>query len=330
MKVLIIGGAGFIGSKIAETLAARDKYNITIADNLFRGKLDNFLQKIIDEENIKFINADFTDPKSFDLFDKNYDHVYLLASVVGVKYTEEIPDELIRINTSLILNTLEWLKQSQCKKALFSSTSECYAGTIDSFDFAIPTPEDIPLCIADIHNPRFTYAVTKLLGESGFYHYGKVHGFETTTIRYHNVYGPRMGFKHVIPQVIQRFLKGEQDFEIFGFNQTRSFNYIDDAVKGTILAMESSKTDGEIIHIGDSNDEILIEDLVKYIGKKMNYKGEYRLVSAPKGSVSRRCPDISKAKKLTGYKPEINWREGVKRTMDWYINYIQSGGDIFE
>lgn len=328
-KVLLIGGAGFIGFNIAKYLSKNRNYVLTIADNFFRGKMDVDFKSFVSDYNIKIINADFTDSKSFDILDSDYDYVYFLAAVVGVKYTEEIPNELIRINSFLTLNTLEWLKNSNCKKVLFTSTSECYAGTIEKFNYKIPTDELVPLTIDDIKNSRFTYAITKMLGESGFYHYSKVFGFETTTVRYHNVYGPRMGFKHVIPQIIQRILSKETPLKIFGYDQTRSFNFIDDAVLGTVLAMEQPNTNGEIFHIGDSA-EITIEELVNYISKILNFDGPFEHVPAPNGSVSRRCPDITKASNVLGYKPHHDWKKGVRVTTNWYKEYIINNGNIFE
>jgi UDP-glucose 4-epimerase len=329
-KVLILGGAGFIGLNITKTLVTKGNYDVTIADNFYRGKQDEYLIDLIDNHGVKIISADFTIADSFNLLDKDYDYVYMLASVVGVEYTNKIPNELIRINSFLILNTLEWLKVSKCKKVLFTSTSECYAGTIEEFGYKVPTDESVPLCISDIRHPRFTYAVTKMLGESGFLQYSKIFGFDCTIVRYHNVYGSRMGFKHVIPQVVQRFLKNENPFVIFGHDQTRAFNYIDDAVNGTILAMEKSNTNGEIFHIGDTNSEITIEELVRYIGELMDFKGEFIYDAAHSGSVSRRCPDTSKAREILGYEPQINWKTGVKKTIEWYIEYINSGKNIFE
>jgi len=328
-KVLIIGGAGFIGMNITRELASKG-YQITIADNFFRGKMDKDLEEIVDKNSIRVVSDDFTKEEAFTDLEDDYEYVYMLASVVGVEYTEKIPNELIRINTQLILNTLEWIKSTQCKKVLFTSTSECYAGTIEAFGYKIPTPETVPVCIEDITHPRFTYAVTKMLGESGFIQYSKVYDFECTIVRFHNVYGPRMGFKHVIPQVVQRFLKGENPFKVFGFDQTRAFNFIDDAVRGTIDAMESEKTNGEILHIGDMNSEITIEELVHYIGSLIEYKGQYERQEAHSGSVSRRCPDTSKAEKLIGYKPAVGWKNGVKKTVDWYVDYLESGKNVFE
>lgn len=329
-KVLVIGGAGFIGMNIIQELTSRGGYEITIGDNFFRGKMDDSLKSLVDANNIRVVSADFTNRESYQELDKEYDQLYMLASVVGVEYTQKIPNELIRINTALIFNTLEWLKTVKCKKVLFTSTSECYAGTIEAFDYQVPTPEEVPLCIDDITHPRFTYAVTKMLGESGFTQYAKVYGFECTIVRYHNVYGPRMGFKHVIPQVVQRFLKNETPFKVYGFDQTRAFNYISDAVAGTIGAMESADTNGEILHIGDMQSEITIEELIHYIGKLMGFEGEYERQGAHSGSVSRRCPDTSKAQKMIGYSAKVQWEEGVKKTVDWYVDYLKSGSDVFE
>lgn len=329
-KVLVIGGAGFIGMNIVKELAKKEGYKITIGDNFFRGKMDAQLSKLVEDYNIKVISADFTEASSFNKLEDDYDYVYMLASVVGVEYTQKMPNELIRINTALILNTLEWVKTTNCKKVLFTSTSECYAGTIEAFDYKVPTAEDVPLCIDDITHPRFTYAVTKMLGESGFMQYSKVYDFECTIVRYHNVYGPRMGFKHVIPQVVQRFLNNEDPFKVYGFDQTRAFNYIDDAVSGTIGAMESKDTNGEILHIGDMKSEITIEELIHYMGDYMDYKGTYERQGAHSGSVSRRCPDTTKAENMIGYSPKVQWKAGVKKTVDWYVDYIQSGKDVFE
>ena len=278
-KVLLIGGAGFIGFNIAKFLADKNVYKITIADNFFRvgGKMDDSIKALVEKYNVNIISADFTDKNSFSRLENKYDYVYMLASVVGVDYVNEMPHEIIRINTALIWNTLEWLRNSKCGKVLFTSTSECYAGTIEAFDYKIPTSEQVPLTIQDIRHPRFTYAVTKMLGESGFIQYADKLGFDCTIVRYHNVYGPRMGFKHVIPHLAQRFLNGENPFKVYGASQTRAFNFIDDAVEGTVLAMERGRS-GEIYHIG-TEEEISIKELVVYTGKLMGFTGKY--VDAP-------------------------------------------------
>lgn len=328
-KVFLLGGAGFIGYNITKFLCENRDYQITIGDNFFRGQMDEYLSALVDKYNIKVVQGDFTDPATFDELEDDYDYFYMLASVVGVNNTLEIPHEIIRINTALIYNTLEWLKKSSVKKVLFTSTSECYAGTISKFGYAVPTPEEIPLCIDDIGHPRFTYAVTKMLGESGFLNYSRKCDFECTIIRYHNVYGPRMGFKHVIPHLAQRFLANETPFKVYGHDQTRAFCYITDAVEGTVMAMEYEKSDGEIYHIG-TMEEITIEDLIKETGSFFDFKGEYTNAPTYPGSVARRCPDITKSRTHFNFEPKVGWKEGLKSTIDWYKDFFESGKKTFE
>jgi UDP-glucose 4-epimerase len=328
-KVLLLGGAGFIGFNISKYLAENRDYSITIADNFARGKQDVLFNELVKKHNINVVAGDYTDPKTFDLLGKEYDQVYMLASVVGVDNANSIPHEIIRINTALIFNTLEWIRRSKIGKVLFTSTSECYAGTIDAFGYTIPTPEQVPLCIEDIGHPRFTYAVTKMLGESGFLNYSRILGFEATIVRYHNVYGPRMGFKHVIPHLVVRFRNGETPFKVYGHDQTRAFCYITDAVNGTVLAMEQPGTNAEIYHIG-TQDEITIGDLIHYAGELMGFSGVYENAPTYPGSVSRRCPDITKARTQLGFEPQVLWKEGLQKTIAWYNQYLEEGNKVYE
>ena len=142
-KALLLGGAGFIGINIAKHLVNNRDYEITIADVSFAREWREYFN----DENISkiiFINDDFSSPAAFDRLDTDYDYVYMLASVVGVNPTLEHPEEVIRINTSLILNCVEWLKKSRVKKVLFCSSSECYAGATEVFNWPIPTGESVP------------------------------------------------------------------------------------------------------------------------------------------------------------------------------------------
>ena len=328
-KVLLLGGAGFIGYNIGKYLAENREYDLTIADNFARGKQDELFNALVAEYSIRVVEGDYTDPSAYNQLDSAYDQVYMLASVVGVDNANSIPHEIIRINTALIYNTLEWVRRSQIGKVLFTSTSECYAGTIDAFGYKIPTPEEVPLCIEDISHPRFTYAVTKMLGESGFLNYSRILGFETTIVRYHNVYGPRMGFKHVIPHLVVRFRKGEEPFKVYGHDQTRSFCYISDAVEGTVLAMEQPATNGQIYHIG-TEEEISIGDLIHFTGDLMGFKGNYENAPTYPGSVSRRCPDITKARTQLGFEPKVDWKTGLTETIRWYNSYLEEGNKVYE
>jgi nucleoside-diphosphate-sugar epimerase len=322
-KVFILGGGGFIGTAIAKILSQRTNYEITIGDIFIRQQDDDDFMDFIQSSGIKLIKADFTKKETFDLLDKEYDDFYMLASMIGVNNTLEIPHEIIRVNTALIFNSLEWIKTIKVKNVLFTSTSENYAGTTDRFNYVIPTPEDVPLCIDRIDHPRFTYAVTKMLGESGFMNYARILGFKCKIVRYSNIIGPNMGFKHVIPHLVQRFLDGETPYRIFGGEQTRSFCYIEDGAIGTILAMENENAANDIFHIG-AEEEITIEQLTKEVGKYFNYTGEYAVATTYPGSVSRRCPDITKAKNMLGYSPKTKWQDALIPTLKWYVDYFKT------
>jgi nucleoside-diphosphate-sugar epimerase len=169
--------------------------------------------------------------------------------------------------------------------------------------------------------------MTKMHGESAFLHSAKSHKFDCTVVRYQNIIGPEMGFGHAIPHIVERFVKGESPpFKIYGHDQTRSFCYIDDAVIGTVAAMESGKSAGEIYHIG-KQDEINMETLTTYIGGIMGYDGDYEKAMTYPGSVARRCPNIEKAKRDLGYLPNIDWKTAVRLTVDWYRDFFASGQD---
>jgi nucleoside-diphosphate-sugar epimerase len=329
-RALLLGGAGFIGYHLGRHLLNRGDVEITLVDNFFRSKQDEELDALLQSSAVDIVEGDLTERSTFQQLDDGYDHVYALAAVVGVGYTEDMPEEVWRINTAITLNTLEWLRESNVSRVLFASTSETYAGTVEEFGADIPTPEEVPLCITDITQPRFTYAVTKMLGEAGVAHYADSYDFEQITVRFHNVYGPRMGFKHVIPQVAQRFYAGEDPFTVYGYDQTRAFCHIDDAVRGVVEAMDSPNAAGQTFHIGDDRDEITIEALIRYIGELTGFDGTYEKGPSHAGSVSRRCPDVDRARKVFGYEPKVYWKDGVQETVEWYLDYFREEREVFE
>ena len=319
-KILVLGGGGFIGSNIVRELVLRGDCLVTSADIAFP-RLDDLSNS--SRPNLKILQGDFTTAEAFTNLDEEYDELYMLAAIVGVNRTLANPEEVIRVNTHLTMQTLNWLKSHPVKKLLYASSSENYAGTSDLFAIDIPTPETVPLCISDIKHPRFTYAVTKIHGECAFFHSANKLDYESVVVRYQNIIGPDMGFNHAIPHIVQRFVNydGSKPFEIYGAEQTRAFCYVSDAVAGTIGAMECEKSAGEIYHIGNDR-EITIEELTREIGKVLAYNGSYKEAITYPGSVSRRCPDISKARQDFGFSPKINWQEAVAKTVDWYKAYF--------
>tara|TARA_B100001063_G_scaffold246952_1_gene288736 strand:+ start:10239 stop:11258 length:1020 start_codon:yes stop_codon:yes gene_type:complete len=324
-KVLLLGGAGFVGNNLLAHLVSEFNYSITVADNFFRGKLDNKFKNFIEKNNIKLINADFSDKNSYSLLDNYYDQCYMLASIVGVENAIKNPTEVIRVNTLLAINFLEWVKDNKIGKIIYTSTSENYAGSVENFGYKIPTAEDVPLSISDITKPRFSYAASKILAESAFLNYSREYNFDCVILRYHNVYGPRMGFKHVIPNLVERFIVDkEEPFKMYGHNHTRSFCFVSDAIIATVRAMENSSNNHQIYHIG-TEEEIMIEKLIKKVGKILNYSGDYMPAEAHSGSINRRCPDISKAERELSYKPQVLLKDGLKITIKWYKNHFENG-----
>ena len=148
--------------------------------------------------------------------------------------------------------------------------------------------------------------------------YGRVRKFPFSIVRYHNIYGPRMGYEHVIPEFCVRILKRTDPFPIFGADGSRAFCYVDDAVEATKRVMESVATDGHIIHVGNPDEETTIEDLARRMFDLFDLHPTVEIHPAPRGSVKRRCPDISKLKKLTSYRPQVSLADGLRRTFAWY------------
>ncbi len=322
-KVLVTGGAGFIGFHLSSSLADKEN-NVTIVDNLFRGKKDKEFMSLMSRKNVKYIEGDLTNPETFKSLDKDYDEVYHLAAINGTKHFYESPHIVLRTNILSTLNVLDWFSTTQSKKILFSSSCETYAGTMNRFGLPIPTPEDVPLSIEDIKNPRWSYGGSKILGELMFINYAKTHRFKMSIVRYHNIYGPRMGHEHVIPEFLYRVYNKEEPFLIRG-NDKRAFCYIDDAVKATELVMKTEACNDKIINIGNDLELIPMEELAKTIFKVLNHNSRIEIQDSPAGSVSKRCPDISKLMALTGYKPEIMLQEGIMRTHHYYYNKHKEG-----
>ena len=178
--------------------------------------------------------------------------------------------------------------------------------------------------IADVRSPRFAYAISKLLGEAAFVHGAAALDISAVVGRFHNVYGPRMGADHVIPEMSLRALRGEDPFRVWGAEQRRAFCYIDDAVEAMLRLMDTPAAAGEIVHIGDDSAETNIGDLAKLVLRVAGASPELAAMPAPAGSVARRSPDLGKLRALTGYEPAVSLEDGVQRTFDWYRSWSAS------
>tara|TARA_Y100000310_G_scaffold345208_1_gene462679 strand:+ start:6898 stop:7878 length:981 start_codon:yes stop_codon:yes gene_type:complete len=318
-KTLITGGAGFVGFHLAKRLASQGQ-EVTVLDNFARGEEDLEFNSLISEENVHFIKADITKPETFDLLEGEFDYIYHLAMINGTENFYNIPDKVLRVGIVGTINVLDWFVKQKKGKLLFSSSSETYAGALKLLgsEFPIPTHEDVPLVVDDPSNLRWSYGASKILSEVAIHSWAKAHEMKNfVIIRYHNIYGPRMGFEHVIPQFIERVVKNGGAFKILGGQETRTFCYVDDGVRATQMVMETEGTEGKTIHIGREDGEIKIVDLAKELFRVVGVEREIAISPAPSGSVMRRCPNISKLKDL-GFSPEIRLEDGLKRTYDWY------------
>lgn len=321
-KVLITGGAGFIGFHLANHLSNQTNYEVTILDNFARGRDDDDFKKLLEKKNIHFIEGDITLPATFEKIGTDYDYVYHLAMINGTGNFYSIPDKVIKVGIIGTINVLDWFVKQKNGKLLFSSSSEAYAGALKLLGekFPIPTPEEVPLVVDDPTNVRWSYGASKIIGEVAMHAYAKAHGMKNfVIIRYHNIYGPRMGFEHVIPQFIERIVKKENPFKIMGGDETRTFCYIEDGVRATQLIMEREETNGKTIHIGRSDGELSIIDLAKKVFAVANFNPKIEILPAPQGSVKRRCPDVTKLNSL-GFTSKIILDEGIQKSYDWYKN----------
>ncbi len=311
-SIFITGGSGFLGSNLVISLV-KSGYDVSVFDNLSRGEA-NRLSAI--SKKIKFFNGDVKDYK--DLLSKSSGHDFFIhmAAINGTEFFYSKPQEVLDVSIRGILNAVEVCKKNNIKNFIFASSSEVYQNP-----FIFPTPENVELKVPDIFNPRYSYGGGKIISELICSYYYKEFFEKLIIFRPHNVYGPDMGWEHVIPQLILNIKKTKESNQSFlkikgDGNQTRSFIFINDFVE----ALNKVIFTGEhrnIYHIGN-NDEISIIELTKMILKLMNVELEIKTSEEPVGETNRRCPDDSKIKKL-GYKKEYELKDGLKSVINWYL-----------
>lgn len=316
-RILIAGGAGFIGSHLA-THYLEEGFDVTIWGPTFRHWIGD---KRLTFHKVDLTNADMTS----DLERDEFDIVFHLAAIAKTRLFYEVPHEVLRVNLITLFNILELLPELGDPKFVWTSSSEAYAGSFEVVELPIPTPEDVPLSISDVFNPRWSYAVSKIAGELICLNYARAYGFDVSIVRPHNVYGPRMGYEHVISEFLLRIHKREDPFPIYGAENSRAFDYITDFVRGIRMIAESNKTNGQIFNLG-TEEEVKIMELAELMFDVTNFHPTVKVFPAPLGSALRRCPDISKVGNLLGYAPEVSLIEGIKKTYEWYLEEWEKNG----
>lgn len=308
MRAVVTGGSGFLGSRICAELARRG-HDVLAVDNGFRGR------SAVDVEHREL---DVRDAHAVRDACRDAELVVHLAAVQGTGNFYEIPDVVLDVNLRGVLNVAEACAAEGVRRLFFSSSSEVY-GIPDVF----PTPEDALLVVADPLNPRWSYGGSKIAGELVVVNFARKHDFEFSIVRYHNVYGPGMGWDHVIPQFIAR-LERNEEFTVQGDGeQARSFCYVDDAVTASVDTALAPATAGEILNIGNPAEEHTINDLIKLLARVSGKRIEPRYVSFVGEGTRRRLPDVSHARALIGFEPRVTLEEGLARTYEWYAEELR-------
>jgi UDP-glucose 4-epimerase len=317
MKVLITGGAGFIGLHLAKRLILEGFY-VDLLDNFSRGKLDEDLKIIIEKCNVNLIKIDLLDKDSIDKLDKDYDYIFHFAAILGVKNVIDKPLEVLSHNTLLTINILSLTqKQRKLKLFIYSSTSEIYAGTLENNLLKIPTPENSIIVLPEIKNPRTSYMLSKIYGEAICQHAN----IPFLIIRPHNVYGPRMGSAHVIPQLLEKAHNGQDKgcLEVYSTDHSRTFCYISDAIEQIYLLMHNEKAIGKTLNLGSQKPEITIKNLsqkiINIVGKDLLIKS----MPVTQGSPSRRSPEMRLNSEISGFNSKVSLDDGINFTYQWYL-----------
>ncbi len=317
-RILVTGAAGFLGYHLSRALAARAGTQLFCVDNFERGADDKHYRALLDLPNVIGIALDLSREADVGQLPSNIDYVYHLAALNGTQNFYERPIDVIRASTlpTIFLADFYGRQAHRPKRFVYAGTSESYASTVSRFGWPVPTAEDVPLGIEDVTNPRWSYAGSKMHGEIVTAQAGRAFSMPFTIIRYHNAYGPRMGDKHVVPDFMERMR--EKRYELFGHADTRSFLYVDDSVRATVLAAETDALANEIVNIGGEHEITMLE-----LGREMlsveGINADIVLHPSPSGSVKRRAPDISKLKRLTGFSETVSLADGLKATADFYL-----------
>lgn len=314
-KILVTGGAGAIGFQLAKALINKGE-EVYIADNFIRGERDQAFIDLITKSNVHEINIDLSNYAFYEKLPDDIDYIYHFCAYNGTQNFYERSFEVLIHSTLPTINLLKkYASSKKLKRFIYAGSSEAYACSITRFDWEIPTDETVPLGIDNPFNPRWSYGGSKMHGELACIAAAKEFSTPFTILRYHNIYGPRMGDKHVIPDFIARAKLG--NYELYGYEETRSFLFVADAVAVTMACAENPDAINEIIHLG-SEEEIKILDLANLMMRLMSKTGEIKLHPSPQGSVKCRVPNISKLKRLINFQPQYSLEEGLLRTIKFY------------
>ncbi|MFA6448028.1 MAG: GDP-mannose 4,6-dehydratase [bacterium] len=315
-RILITGGAGVIGSHLADALLKRGN-EVTVIDNLTTGTITN-IQHNLGRPNFHFLNNTIMNEGLMEELIRNCSTVYHLAAAVGVKYIVEDPLQGILTNvkgTEIVLD----IAFKYWRRVLFASSSEIYGRSEN-----VPFKEDSERILGATNVERWSYSTAKAVDEHMCFAYANK-GLPVSVVRYFNAYGPRIderGYGSVVAKFISQAFRNAPITIHGDGRQTRCFTYIDDTINGTILAGEKKESLGHVFNIGNNRESTILE-LAEMIINLTGSKSEITLIPYEKAygerheDTMRRMPDISKASETLGFEPGVPLEEGLKRTIEW-------------
>lgn len=313
-KYLVTGGTGFIGSALVRRLL-KEGNQVRVLDNGLRGNLGR-LKDVASQ--IEMVKGDIRELKVVQKACEGIDSVCHLAYLNGTEFFYTKPELVLEIGVKGIVNVLDACIKEGVRELIVASSSEVYQTPPKT-----PTDEAVPLSVPDPLNPRYSYGGGKIISELMAINYGRKYFDRVVIFRPHNVYGPDMGWEHVIPQLSLRMREQCQKnkdkvikFSIQGSGQeTRAFVFIDDFISGLMLMIKNGKHLG-IYNIG-TMEEVTIKDVAVEIGRYFQREVVVLPGKLAEGGTLHRCPDIQKLKAL-GFKPRFSFSQGLKITVSWY------------
>ncbi len=305
-RVLVTGGAGFIGSNISHVLIEKG-YNVTVLDNLLTGKMEN-INDLMDNERFRFQNGSINDEDVLIEVMKDADYVLHQAAIPSVPRSIKDPVRSNEANVEGTLKVLNVARDSDIKKVVYASSSSVYGDT--------PT---LPKLEEMIPNPKSPYAVSKLTGEYYASVFSEVYGLKTACLRYFNVFGPRQDPKSQYAAVMPKFIRSlfrDEAPTIYGDGeQSRDFTFVKDVVNANILAMGSEAQGVFNISRGE---RITINELVAMMNEIIGKNIEPVHLDDRAGDIKHSLSDISKATRELGYEPKYGLKESIMETIEWY------------
>ena len=301
-KVLVTGGAGFIGSHLVEALVA-GKHEVTVVDNLSTGKMDNI--KAV-KDKITFVKGDISDANLLNKVCAKQDYVFHLAANASVPYSVQHPLETHEVNSTGTLKVLIAARDAGVKRLIYSSSAAVYGDE--------PT---LPKTETSAIKPLTPYALTKLTGEEYTIMFNKLYGMETVALRYFNVYGPRQDPSSPYSGVITKFitaLRNKNAPIIFGSGiQTRDFVYVKDVVQANLKAMTANCA-GKVFNIA-TGVQVTINEMLAHLKEILKVDIAAKKEPAQKGDILHSVADIALAKNVLRFSPQIPFHEGLETTV---------------